>query len=117
MRKLLLTSIFILSFISLRAEFSASYCEQSTEKYAIKHYTSEVRFGPLKVKPSSVSIKRLITTSVIDGQRYKTEAQAHITYTGSTGGDTTEVRYFEAAIENGSPNPSFVYFKEIKAKK
>ena len=117
MLKFLVIAIFCLSCISARADFSATYCEQSTEKYAIEYYTTKVRFGPLNVKPSSVSIKRLITTSVIDGQRYKTEAQAHITYTGSTGGDTTEVRYFEAAIENGTPNPSFVYFKEIKAKK
>ena len=114
MHKILLGIVFCFLTLNVSATISETYCERSTEQYAIKHYTENIRFGPLKVRPKSVVIRGSVTTTVISGERYTTKAQAHITYTGSTGGDTTEVRYFEATIEDGTPRPSFVEFKEIK---
>ncbi len=109
--------LFCFLTLTASATISETYCERSTEQYAIKYYTENIRFGPLKARAKSVVIRSSVTTAVIDGERYTTKAQAHITYTGSTGGDTTEVRYFEATIEDGTPRPSFVEFKEIKENK
>lgn len=84
--------------------------EECAEKYATWFFSNVVSYGPLRVEPSNVSIRRTVTTTVIENQRYKTTGQAHITYTGSTGGDVSEVRYFAAETESRSQGPTVIRF-------
>ena len=116
MAKLLTTLVFLVSFVSANASITGSYCEKQTEAYAEKYFKT-VRFGPLQAKPRTVSIRAVVASTVVDGERYKIAGQAHVTYTGSTGGEVNEVRYFETVIEDDEPRPNMVYFKEVKEKK
>lgn len=86
--------------------------EEAAEKHAIAYFTNYTRHGPLRVKPNSISIRRTITTTVIENRRYKTTGQAHIAYTGSTGGEVSEVRYFETVSETGNADPIIISFRE-----
>lgn len=88
--------------------------EQVAERYAINYYESWTRYGPLNVTPRNVSIRGMVTTTVIDAQRYRTSGQAHITYSGSTGGEVSEVRRFEAEIEEKSAEPMVRSFRQIR---
>ncbi len=92
-------------------------CEKIAERAALNYYVNTGRYGELKARAKTVEIRSSNTSAVIVGQRYKTAAEASVTYIGTTGGETNEVIPFVMTVEIGTDNKfSILKFEEVKSK-